>query len=412
MNRRQEILSISYTLTDMKYLMKLTFFFLMAFFTFSFNVSTAYEGPVVMAYYVAERDYKPEAIPVEKLTHIIYSFSNVIDGEMQFKSPKKAGNKLRQLVEQKTRNKDLKVMIACGGWGADGFSDMASSEDNREKFITSAINFVQEYNLDGIDIDWEYPAIPAAGTGARPEDKQNFTALMKGLREALDQLNKPQTLTFASAGWKRYYANIEIEEVMKYADFMNVMTYDQIGSTSPYTGHHTALGLITEKDMQGSPYHDFILSRKEEMERRGRVWEPRSVEKIIDFCLAKGVKSKQLVIGAAFYGRAWKGVEPGTNGLYQKNGGSHIGWSAYHQIRAEFEDDEDYARYWDDVAKAPYLYNQKDSIFISYDDPESVALKTRYAMDKNLGGIMFWELGNDTKEEHGLLDAIFEESKK
>jgi chitinase len=370
------------------------------------------DDPVVMAYYVAEKDYIPEAIPVEKLTHIIYSFSNVIEGKMQFRSPDEAGIKLRHLVEQKSRNPKLKVMIACGGWGADGFSDMASSEENREKFIASAIDFVEGYRLDGIDIDWEYPGIAAAGTGARPEDKQNFTYLMKGLREALDQLDRPQTLTFASAGWKRYYENIEVEEVMKYATYMNVMTYDQIGSTSPYTGHHTALGLITEKDMEGSPYYNYILSQKDEMERRGRTWEPRSVEKIIDFCISKGVQPSQLVIGAAFYGRAWKGVDPESNGLYQKNSGSHIGWSAYHQIRREFENNEDYTRYWDDVAKAPYLYNKKDSIFISYDDPESVALKARYAMDKNLGGIMFWELGNDTKEENGLLDAIYEESKK
>lgn len=392
--------------------MKLILFALVLLFSLSSKTTSTNENPVVMAYYVAERDYKPELIPVEKLTHIIYSFSNVIEGEMQFRSPEAAGGKLRQLVEQKSRNMDLKVMIACGGWGADGFSDMASSEENREKFIRSAIEFVQEYRLDGIDIDWEYPAIPAAGTGARPEDKQNFTALMKGLRAALDELDRPQTLTFASAGWKRYYDNIEVMEVMKYADYMNVMTYDQIGSTSPFTGHHTALGLITEEDMEGSPYFDYISSRREEMATRGRAWEPRSVEKIIDYCISLGVKPKQLVVGAAFYGRAWKGVEPEANGLYQKNGGPYIGWSAYRQIRAEFEASEDYSRYWDDVAKAPYLYNAKDSIFISYDDPESVALKTRYAMDKALGGIMFWELGNDTKENNGLLDAIYAESKR
>ena len=80
---------------------------------------------VIMAYYVAERDYQPEKIPVEKLTHIIYSFTNVIDGEMKFRNEEEAGPKIEALVKQKERNPDLKVMIACGGWGADGFSDMA-----------------------------------------------------------------------------------------------------------------------------------------------------------------------------------------------------------------------------------------------------------------------------------------------
>ena len=82
-------------------------------------------GPVIMAYYVPERDYQPEKIPVEMLTHIIFSFTHVIDGEMKFGKPELAGPKLEALVRQKERNPDHKVMIACGGWGADGFSDMA-----------------------------------------------------------------------------------------------------------------------------------------------------------------------------------------------------------------------------------------------------------------------------------------------
>ena len=142
------------------------------------------------------------------------------------------------------------------------------------------------------------------------------------------------------------------------------------------------------------------------MAKRGFTWEPRSVEKIIDFCLTEGAKPEQLVIGAAFYGRAWKGVEPEANGLYQANGGSYIGWSAYHQIREEFEQKNGFERHWDSIAKAPYLFNPTDSIFISYDDTASVALKTRFARAQRLGGIMFWELGNDTKGDHSLLDAI------
>ena len=186
---------------------------------------------------------------------------------------------------------------------------------------------------------------------------------------------------------------------------------DQVGATSPYTAHHTALGYITEHDM-GESFISYIESRRERMAQRGYTWEPRSVEKIIDFILEKGVKAEQLVVGAAFYGRAWKGVDPTDNGLYQPNGGSHIGWVSYDHIRRDFESDPDYKRYWDEVAKAPFLYSKADSIFVSYDDTVSVRLKTRYAMDKSLGGIMFWELGNDTKTENGLLDAIDREVNK
>ena len=368
------------------------------------------ENPfAIMAYYVAEKEYRPDQLPLEKLTHIIFSFTHVIDGEMKFGNEQSA-EKLKLLVAQKKNHPHLKVMIACGGWGADGFSDMAHTAENRAKFVNSAISFIEEHQLDGLDIDWEYPGIPAAGTKHRKEDKQNFTLLMKALREKMNTLDRQQILTFASAGWKPYYDNIEIEEVMKHVDYINVMTYDQIIATSPYTGHHTALGWIREEDIAKYPYGKYMADRKEEMAKQGRKWEPQSVEKIVAFCIENGIKPSQIVIGAAFYGRAWKGVHPDQNGLYQPNGGPYIGWSAYHQIREEFEGKNGFQRHWDSVAKAPFLYNTTDSIFISYDDTVSVRLKTKYAMDQNLGGIMFWQLGNDTKEENSLLDKIYEAS--
>ena len=368
------------------------------------------ENTVIMAYYVPEKDYQPQNIPVEKLTHIIFSFTKVIDGRMEFKNPEESGPKLEALVAQKKRNPSLKVMIACGGWGADGFSDMALTDESRTKFIQSAGEFIEKYQLDGMDMDWEYPGISGAGTKARPEDTQNFTQLMKGLREMLETFDTPKILTFASAGWERYYDFIEVDEVMKYADFMNVMTYDQVSGVSIYTGHHTPLGNVPGKDFEGSPFKahlDSLNSVKENPDSH-----PRSAEKIIDFLINEGVNPKQLVIGAAFYGRVWKGVPPVNNGLYQKSNGIHIGWLSYDQIRHLYEVDSNFQRFWDDNAKAPFMYNSKDSLFVSYDDTVSVAEKTRYAMQKELGGIMFWQLGNDTKTKGSLLEAIYAERQK
>lgn len=365
--------------------------------------------PVIMAYYVPERDFQPEKIPVEKLTHIIFSFTKVIDGEMKFQNEEVNGPKLQALVNQKARNPMLKVMIACGGWGADGFSDMALTEESREKFITSAKDFIQKYKLDGMDMDWEYPGISGAGTMARPEDKDNFTALMKGLREMLDSLETPQTLTFASAGWKRYYDFVDMDEVMKYADYTNVMTYDQVSGNSIYTGHHTPLAEVKSAEIEGTPFQLHLDS----LFKAGRSQDPdpRSAEKIVDFLIKTGVNPHQIVIGSAFYGRVWKGVPPANNGLYQLAKGMHIGWMAYSQIREKYENNPEFERYWDAMAQAPFMYSRQDSLFVSYDDTVSVALKTQYTMEKGLGGIMFWELGNDTKEDGSLLDAIYEATK-
>ncbi|MFC2124183.1 glycoside hydrolase family 18 protein [Bacteroidota bacterium] len=356
---------------------------------------------VVMAYYVAPRDnYRPQDLPLDKLTHIIFSFTEVIDNKMQFKR-EISSEKLKRLVEQKKAHPHLKVMIACGGWGAGGFSDMVTDPVTRKGFVKSAIDFIVEYNLDGLDMDWEYPGIAAPGTNARPEDKQNFTALMRELREGMDATGKKLTLTFASAGWKRYYDHIETLEVMKYADYMNVMTYDLVGGYSKFPAHHTNLGWIKKEDVEGTPWGIWL----EESEwRRG----PRSAEKIVSYCLELGVNPQQIVIGGAFYGRAWKGVPPENNGLYQTSRDIFISWAQYGDIREKYEGINGYVRYWDPVAKAPYLYNAQDSIFFSYDDTVSVKLKTSYAREKGLGGIMFWQLGDDT-DDYSLVDAIHQE---
>ncbi|MBJ6369132.1 glycoside hydrolase family 18 protein [Snuella sedimenti] len=360
----------------------------------------------IMAYYVPNNDSHPEDLPLDKLTHIIFSFTKIVDNEMVFTNDA-YDQKLRQLVSEREKHPNLKIMIACGGWGSKGFSDMAYTYVNRQKFIKSVINFNTKYQLDGIDIDWEYPTIPAANTKARPEDKQNFSLLTKELREALNTLNRKQTLTFASAGWKNYYKNIELQEVMKYVNYMNIMTYDLVGSSSPYTGHHTALGQIKAEHIKGTPADSIIKSKTQKS-----TYELNSAEMIVDYCINKGVKPEQIVLGSAFYSRTWKGVPNKNNGLYQTNKGSYVDAITYSEIRAKYEKNKNFERYWDTIAKAPYLFNKKDSIFISYDDTVSVRLKTSYVKKHRLGGIMFWQLSQDTKDSNSLLDAIYQTSLK
>jgi chitinase len=366
---------------------------------------TTFQEPsiAIMAYYVPPKnDYHPEDLPLDELTHIIFSFTEVIDQEMKFKNPESSG-KLTSLAAQKKDHPHLKVMIACGGWGGSGgFSEMAATPESRKRFVDSVIRFIKQYDLDGLDIDWEYPGMRGAGNPYIPEDKENFTSLMRELREAMDATGEDLTLTFASAGWKRYYDHVELTEVMKYATYMNVMTYDLVGGGTPFTGHHTNLGWVRPEDLEGTPAHQIMSERNFPI-------DPRSAEKIISFCIENGVDPAQIVIGAAFYGRAWQGVPPVNNGLYQENKGVWIGWAPYSDIREKYESKNGFMRYWDPVAKAPYLYNSTDSLFISYEDTLSVKLKTEYAVENGLGGIMFWELRLDT-DEKGLLDAIYEEA--
>jgi chitinase len=366
------------------------------------NVS---DGVKIMAYYYAPRgNFNPDNLPLNKLTHIIYSFTEVIDNEMKFPDDSSA-IKLKALVEQKNKFPELKVMIACGGWGGSGgFSEMARNEENRKKFVASVSEFLKEYRLDGLDIDWEYPGMAGIGNPYIPEDKENFTLLMRDLREAMDKIGEDQLLTCAVAGWEEFFNHIELVKVMQYADYINIMSYDLAGGHDPYTSHHTGLGWVKMEDIEGTPASSKITEE-------GDLTKPWSAERIISYCIDKGVSPSQIVIGGAFYGKGWTGVAPDNNGLYQLNRGQWRGQGSYATIREKYEDKNNFIRYWDPIARAPYLYNAADSIFISYDDTVSIRLKTRYAKDIGLGGIMFWQLGSDAKEE-GLVDAIYSEKMK
>lgn len=363
------------------------------------------KGVKIMAYYFPHRgDFNTEILPLDKLTHIIFSFTEVIDNEMKFENDS-AGIMLKKLVSEKKKHPNLKVMIACGGWGGSGgFSEMSRTPENRKKYVESVVRFIKEYKLDGLDIDWEYPGMPGIGNPYIPEDKENFTSLMRELREAMDKIGKDQVLTFAVAGWEEFFNHVELDKVMPSVTYMNVMSYDLAGGDDPYTSHHTNLGLVTMEDMSGTPAADKIIEE-------GDSTKPWSAEKIITYCINKGVDPGQIVIGGAFYGKGWIGVPPQNYGLYQLNRGPWRERNSYSTIREKREDMNGFIRHWDPVAKAPFLYNATDSIFLSYEDTVSIRFKTEYAIKTGLGGIMFWSLGSDTPKD-GLVDAIYKAKMK
>lgn len=349
----------------------------------------------VMAYYVPSSSVDVNQLPYQELTHVIFSFTHVIDHEMKFAS-EGLSEKLEALVNASKEHPHIKVMIACGGWGGSGgFSDMVFTAENRKVFVNSVIQFIDKYGLDGLDLDWEYPGLPGIGNTFRPEDKENFTALTKELRTAMDAYKPGLILTFASAGWELYYKHVELDQVMKNVDYMNIMTYDMAGNI-PLTNHHTPL--------YGTPVSELDTIVTQALNEKNRVYQQRSANDIIGFCIEQGVNPNQIVIGAAFYGRSWKGVNPEKNGLRQHHNNVKSATS-YTKLKSMMAADTNYKRFWDSTAKAPYIFNKKDSIFFSFDDPESIALKTQYALDEKLGGIMFWQLSHD-HPDYDLVGAI------
>ena len=269
----------------------------------------------------------------------------------------------------------MKIVLSVGGWGADGFSDMAMTEEGRRNFAKSCLDAVEKYNLDGIDIDWEYPCNDAAGIGADPRDKENFTALLKTLRE---YLGEKRIVSVAVGASQRCIADTQMDKVAEIVDYVQLMTYDMVDGTR--AGHHAALG-ATKGDKSGLNTRDTV-----EAYRRA------------------GVPYEKIIIGAAFYGRHFEVTSFENHGLLQPSGGGLPG-PAYGEITPEYLRENNFQIYWDADAEANYLWNGKT--LVSYESPKAVRLKCKYVKEKKLLGIMYWEHGNDPTRE--LLGAIADE---
>jgi chitinase len=315
------------------------------------------------------------AIDPTRLTHINFAFGKIAGGKAVLPHPGVAGN-LADLRSLKARNPQLKVLLSVGGWEADGFSDAALTAESRDVFAASIVALLREHSLDGVDIDWEYPGQSVAGIKSRPQDKQNFTALLQTLRA---HLGSRYLLTIASADHE-YFDFTEMDRLHVYLDFINVMTYDFFNALTPTTGHHAGL--------YASPY---------------AAPTDRNADASIKQHLAAGIPPDKLVLGVAFYGRGFAGVKPehhGVNQAYERFEAAH----PYAELVQKFIGRNGFVRKWDRQAQAPFLWNASTRAFITYDDPQSIAIKAEYVRKHRLGGMMFWELSQDSRGE--LLDAI------
>lgn len=341
------------------------------------------EGYMVAAYLTDKWTNDVAKEDIFKLTHINYAFALVKDNAVTGEHLKN----IDKLNEFKKLNPQLKTVISIGGWGAGGFSEAASTAEGRRIFADTAIDFMKNNNFDGIDIDWEYPCSSLAEIKSSPDDKHNFTLMLKEMREKLDALGKPHgkhyLLTIAAGADQYFIDGTEMDIIQQYLDYVNIMTYDMRGSFQDITGHHTNLYAPT-----GDP-------------------EGISGEKSVGLFVNAGVPIEKIVLGAAFYARMWLGVENADNGLHRKAETTGCHTRDYTDLLENYINKNDFVRYWDDNAKAPYLFS--GNTFVSYDDEESLGYKAEYIKEKGLAGIMFWEYPLD--KSHTLVDKLYRELK-
>lgn len=349
------------------------------------STSTSSPKPVVVAYVFSQNNLiQPGEIAAQKLTRINYAFANVRDGKVVngFDADDK---NLAALVALKQENPSLTVLVSIGGWLWSGnFSDVALTKESRKVFIQSAVEFVERYKLDGVDIDWEYPGQIGAGNHFRPVDKQNYTLLLKELRERFNReehrLNRPLYITIATGASSSFLEHTEMSKVQKYVDTVNLMAYDYYEpSDDRVTGHHAPL--FTNS---ADPKHISADSSVRQYEQAG-------------------VPGTKIVLGVPFYGHVWGEVADVNHGLFQPGKPVPNAFAQYRNITTSMLN-SGFTRYWDSTASAPYLYSPEKKVFVSYEDPESLSLKTKYVLDHKLRGIMFWDYAGDSNG--ALLDTI------
>ncbi|NLV57350.1 MAG: glycoside hydrolase family 18 protein [Clostridiales bacterium] len=310
------------------------------------------------------------------LDQMNYSFALIKDGKVSGAHWKS----IKQFHAFIKANPHILPVLSVGGWGADGFSQAAFTQEGRRLFVDSSLELMEQYGFLGIDIDWEYPGSSAAGIASKPADKENFTLLLSDLRAGLNELTrkdgKERKLCIAVGGTVSATELIENLQVSELVDQINLMTYDM--QASNLATHHTNL------------YPS------------GDVYDA-SVDTAVEAYVEAGIPREKIMIGCAFYGRVFSLKGTKGKGLYQPSRSPASNAYNYGKLQAVMAQGE-YERHYDEEAQAPYLV--KAGTFISYDDPDSIKAKAAYVREHELMGLMSWEYGGDPSGD--LLSAMYE----
>ena len=242
-------------------------------------------------------------------------------------------------------------------------STIAASAALRSAFASNIVSAINSLNLDGVDIDWEFPATA---------EKANFTLLMAEIYSQV-KANNPHHLVTAATGIDTY-TRYDLENAINYLDYVNIMTYDM--QNPSYAQHHSALSYKS-----GSTY--------------------RAISDAYTFYVTNlGLNPSKLILGIPFYGRKYSN----TDGL--GSSATHDGSVFYSTIVSTYLTNPNYTYYWDAVCQAPYLYSSTDRIFITYDNPSSIALKCEYAANHGFAGVMYWQDAQDNGDD--LFNAVIQ----
>ncbi|RZF42582.1 hypothetical protein LSTR_LSTR001377 [Laodelphax striatellus] len=335
--------------------------------------------------------FSPQNINPYLCTHLIYAFGgldkdNGLRPYDKYQDIEQGG--YAKFTGLKTYNKNLKTMLAIGGWneGSARFSPLVADEERRREFVKNVVKFLRQNHFDGLDLDWEYPAFR---DGGKPRDRDNYAQLVQELREEFEKESSKTgrtrlLLTMAvPAGIEYIDKGYDIPKLNRYLDFMNILSYDYHSAFEPAVNHHSPLYSLQEDDEYN---FDAELS----------------IDYTIKHYLKLGADRDKLVLGIPTYGRSYTLFNPDSTALGSPADGPgeqgeatrEKGYLAYYEICQSLNNEKDWKIEQPKLgAMGPYAY--KDKQWVGYDDAFIVKEKAKYVNDKNLGGIMFWSIDND-----------------
>lgn len=322
----------------------------------------------------------PSHVRLKSITHINYAFADIdgdgtvylADENVHYEAEIDGANgALRAWTQRRRNEQSFKVILAVGGGSPDTarvYADVASNRKKCSIFIQSLMNLVELFELDGIDVDWEYPTGPVEG--------KHYIQLLASMRQAMGW-HRWVTVALPAGRWGLEY--LDLLRISELVDFINLMAYDFVGpdyANVDRTGHHAQL------------YQDTLLAN---------TINCTSGDAAVCYLIERGVPSRKIMLGVPLYGRVFKGAEA----PHQPFEGPGSGNDATYEVKdlprpgmTEFFDEN--------VAAAFAAGNNE---FITYDNRASVAKKAAYVKEKNLRGLFYWHLAGDRSGDASLIEG-------